>query len=565
MTVYERFKNVPIFGELDAYDSIEIKTLPSNFIPIDAFEQLSKHSTPIICGRKGSGKSALVYMLVPKDYSEPFFLFRDCHFTSIMVEDFNNTNKGNVSTTLNVQTFFLGFWKYLIYLSGMFSMVIYYNGAENNEVKAIQNYLSSGEVNIDIPKLIELNSVKIKEFNSVVNFMNDTISYFGINLVNKAIKKSLKSDAPATNLELSIQERLTGQDFLTAKKAFLSLLKLRKCTILIDNIEKCFSTNIYYLSSLKGMVEAVKNLQDQEFENLIIKCVIPSEIYDDLTYDNPAKYYQKTVFLRWTYKDLLLLLAKRFHTFFSNNNIKCAIVKGDIDRNNVREKFWYKLIPHEIKNAKDFYEEGMAYVIRHTQKKPRQLINLMNYAIMESFKHISEKQLEKKEPPVMGEEEVKNSIHNDDCMIRSLNDALSIFSKEDDISLSSTVRAMFEDEKTILSASDLHDFSKRIHDRLSKKYFKNIDEDQFIETLFRSGLIGVVKDEHRFKDKNGKPCLYFITDFEYLMRGRLGFAKHLKYGLHEILADSLKLKKISDNGIVYPFPERDEIFYEYKR
>jgi hypothetical protein len=308
------------------------------------------------------------------------------------------------------------------------------------------------------------------------------------------------------------------------------------------------------------MVEAVRELQQENIsKNFMLKCVIPAEIYEDLTFDNPAKYVQKTVFLRWQYRDLLLLLAKRFLGFLKENDIACKSLPGELARKTIREDFWYQLVPKEINNDLGFLEDSMAYMLRHTQKKPRQVINLMNHVIRNAFERNSDiLNLDDVERPLIQEGDFTSGIHENDCMLRSLNDALSVFSRSDEVSLTIKVRSAFEQERSKLEAIEVKEFSNRIYDNF-KNQFDYAHPEEFTEVLFRSGLLGTIQRKKTWTDNAGNEANYYITEFEYLFQGRLAFAKHLTYGIHEILSDALRLDKYRDQGMIYPRPEPDEI------
>jgi hypothetical protein len=96
---------------------------------------------------------------------------------------------------------------------------------------------------------------------------------------------------------------------------------------------------------------------------------------------NPLKSVKQEVYMIWRSKDLLRLIAWRFHHFLKNHDLLPLSRIDDIawtDPKVVMEQAWAPFFGRQIKNKNGVMEDSFAYILRHTQMRPRQLIVLCN-------------------------------------------------------------------------------------------------------------------------------------------------------------------------------------------
>src|SRR4029079_7318680 len=96
---------------------------------------------------------------------------------------------------------------------------------------------------------------------------------------------------------------------------------------------------------------------------------------------NPSKSIKNPVYLLWRPKDLLRMISWRFFRYLEANKLLRPESKGKIEWENhreVMERMWQPYFGLELTNGRGVRERTFAYVLRHTQMRPRQLILLCN-------------------------------------------------------------------------------------------------------------------------------------------------------------------------------------------
>ena len=195
-------------------------------------------------------------------------------------------------------------------------------------------------------------------------------------------KSSIQSDSIPVSLTAGLFTafiRRQGSNFDQAKKEAQAFLKGKKLVILIDNLEQ-------YLFKTKHQqnIFAALLLSAVSFEggsNIVVKCFLPSENYTQFEdyCINYGKFSQRITVLRWTAKELLIMLCKRlsFGLFKKGMIDFCDLSQF----NNVNNSlcFWKQYFSTKVFNeAFNVYEPIVYYILRHTQLTPRQSIQLCN-------------------------------------------------------------------------------------------------------------------------------------------------------------------------------------------
>jgi hypothetical protein len=95
---------------------------------------------------------------------------------------------------------------------------------------------------------------------------------------------------------------------------------------------------------------------------------------------NPSKAIRNPVYLLWRPRDLLRLIGWRFYRYLEDaNQWKNKPKKIDWeDDEDVLEKIWRPHFGRSVRNARGIEEDTWTYVLRHTQMRPRQIIQLCN-------------------------------------------------------------------------------------------------------------------------------------------------------------------------------------------
>ena len=217
------------------------------------------------------------------------------------------------------------------------------------------------------------------------------------------------------------------------------------------------------------------------------------------------------------------------------------------DGRHLREEFWYKtgFLPRKIMNRMDASEDCFAYMFRHTQRRPRDLITQMQYIINEARMC--------REFPKISNKSVIAGVHNDKSLIQILSDALIPYEyKVLPDGLIKGARSVFYQRPRFMRGYDLRRFSQELY---GVYHVNHIDSDLFLESLLNCGVIGLVRDQEIVSEE---PKLYCMADFEYLMQGNLPVGDRFLYCVHPAMGDVFQMERSDRNhGAVYPMPHDD--------
>ena len=538
-------------GYLEATNAEEKELyLPNSFIKTDSIKKSLDNNICFICGRKGSGKSAVAlmldkltnerrerffeksYCLFEDDYSVIHNSFQESFIKNVNYEDFENGN---------IEQCFFEIWSYIL------ELVVFNLSALVEGEDFFESILSDSSIDISDPcntALIE--SIKILE----------------------EIKDSI---APVPSFISRIKKLRNTKHHKKAIEKSTEIFKIHSCVISIDTMET-YDISENRIFPLKGLCRAVKEFHSRQlYTGIHIKCFLPAEITDDLFKKNLAKYNQYAEYLSWNYSDLIEFLAKRFVLFLNKEEISPTFANelGKVFDKEISgsknkfwfEEFWIKVAPTYVINKLGWQENSCAYMIRHTQKRPREVLSCMNFVI--------EKSISSGSFPMITEEAIKTGIHDEDNLYNLLSDNLAVFTyPKQNMSIAEFASSLLADEHFIFSSRDFSRFAKRALSLLSDSEVIYEHTEYAKAILLRSGLVGRVVTHNGNKGNSfvndlGQESKYYVTEFEYLIPGKVVIGDNSLCAVHPILADRLKLRAIeNDIGVVYPIPEIDDLVKE---
>lgn len=185
--------------------------------------------------------------------------------------------------------------------------------------------------------------------------------------------------------ERQLGKLIHSDAFEGAATAVLAYSHKRPIFIAIDTLEKYDVTDLGLMNAIAGLVESAATFNTRYSKSgLHIKVFVSGEIYPylmEVALQNPLKSVKHPVHMLWRAKDLLRLIAWRYHRFLRKNNLLVPASRADInwdDPRDVLAKAWIPYFGETIVNKRGESEHTFAYVLRHTQMRPRQLIELCN-------------------------------------------------------------------------------------------------------------------------------------------------------------------------------------------
>lgn len=182
-----------------------------------------------------------------------------------------------------------------------------------------------------------------------------------------------------------LSDFLSADEFKNAQAAVLLWAKKRPIFVAIDTLEKYDIADVGLMNAIAGLVEAAAEFNSKYSKSGVhVKAFVSGEIFPHLmevVLQNPLKSVKHPVHMLWRAKDLLRLIAWRYHTFLKKNNLVLPESQSQIDWDNPKDvllKAWSPYFGKDIKNRRGTLEHTFSYVLRHTQMRPRQLIEICN-------------------------------------------------------------------------------------------------------------------------------------------------------------------------------------------
>ncbi len=507
------------------------------FVHTPHFEQLSQPDCCFVFGRKGAGKSALAIASQHlSDWKFRHVIPGEQHEYGAYLGLVKGLEaRQNAGLGIDIRQFVELLWSYVVrvlVLQVLLEQATLRDDEDQEALAAIEEYLGNH------------------------GLRDKRIGLLLYHLHTRAIQQvpdGAKDGSPALGFLL---ERLHDRHLDSCLAHARKLLRAGPLLIVIDSLESYEIHNPATKQALCGIIAALMAFaREKPLPGVGIRLLLPAEIHHELIDANPAKFYGKSLFLQWSAGDLFLFLATRYLALLAEHELipqaKATELQeflSQTDRDHsgkvLRREFWYRhrFLPERIENALGMEEDTLAFLLRHTQRRPRQLIILFNSVIAEAVR--------RDELPCISRRSVVEGVHRPNTLSLLLEDTLSPFASQVD-ALVVRARAAFAQRSRVMTGQSLKHFAKAINDLYGLVYLSNEDALSF---LLRAGVIGWIPN---LPEERGKRRGYCIAQFEYLMRDRIPLRNDGYYFVHPILGDSFDMLRNEEFGVVYPKPMDD--------
>lgn len=526
-----------IFGDADAKNEWNIDSFKSfdTFVHTESYESFKDCSALFLLGRRGTGKTAMIRML---DYEIKNSKTNAYNYSGIVLQEeifpkLTRALRGEAFVQLTkdeIRDIVKDKWNWIIYTTAMVAVCSkeYKNGDESEEIKLIHKFLKAQNL---LPSESDIFSES--PLKKALTTLEDELTNIDYNplKVSMAIVK--------------VTRRLVTT---TYKNAFNSLVRYlvknnKKVIILIDSKETYQYNDSISDSVTSALMECVLDSYSQSSRtNIYSKVAFPSEMYPHFTPENKGKTLGKTHFIMWRYNDIINLIAKRYYKIMKERNeLSNGHRYSDFESFEKAKAFLTKYFPPQIKTYSNLDFDTIAYIIGHSQKKPRQLIQLFNIILSLAKKN-------------------KISIRNltEDCIREGTNIKLEILTEEAlDIysrifpSADEIIRKTFKNSKNILMLKDLHIKLQESSGLLARG---SLDRELAERLFLECGLIGIVKNETKYRENK----TIITAQFEYQVKDIIAITNNDNLVIHPMFYQPLGILADS-NSIIYPMPTEEEM------
>ena len=180
-----------------------------------------------------------------------------------------------------------------------------------------------------------------------------------------------------------MESYLSSELIKRAQRTAVEVCRRRPIIVAIDSLEHYAITDDATMRAAAALVEcASKFNRDYSRQGIHVKVFLPAEVYPTLAetfVSNPLKYIRNPMLLHWRPKDLIRLVCWKLYRYMTDE--RRAAIRNGIDWEDfhaVSARFWNPFFGATLINRYGQCEPTFAYVLRHTQLRPRQVIHLCN-------------------------------------------------------------------------------------------------------------------------------------------------------------------------------------------
>lgn len=506
-------------GFIDAYQ--DKKYLHKCFIPTSCYYASESSDNNFICGRRGTGKSAIVINLMNNgDYQ-----YKDTVEGPEFYQQFVRSMQSTDLEDLDPKYLFETIWRHLIISTAM-------NAVITKKYKSGYSYIS-------------VNDSPIYEYLKKIEFLGKKPLSMWQRTI-KALKATIKGYGNKPDFLSRLMSEVSGllenEDFNIAEASLLKHLNNSgRCLIIIDTILDYFNKENLFKSCVVGLINAVLSLTCGRYtENLEVKCCIPGELYPQIEMWEKSKVKDHLVPLEWSTKDLLRMISKRMFYHMVLEKIESEERFTIIEWNNyntVIRTVWDRFFPNSIRNMRNQKEQTHVYILRHTQHTPREIIRIVNSI----FSEITTSDIGADLDSRIIRRAIVKGVHQS-C----IDTADELIGSNQFIipNLRQIISTSFQGKPKVMHISDARKWVSN-----SKKYWKlnnskYMEEDLVIHDLFSIGFLGSV-DGYKAKGYALK------TIFSYT-GGNLGLSKDCYLAIHPLFHDTFNINRTVNNKFIYP-------------
>ena len=533
-------------GSPEAWDPIERDKLEHRFLPISQYTHIADNEKIFLCGRRGSGKSTIALMLEKvKNYKYTEAVQGEVvEYGSYMDVVREVCRKQQEGKDIDVKKSIRRLWMWVLPVKVMQTVLkqtIERGDSLDKDLETIKQYLNS------LPEPLHEESSIGHLLTNIFHIANEKLDegeeIYNTYLLNLSHDKGYRA-------ALNALHRRTHQN---------------PVLLILDTLESYRIFETPMIEGLKGILEAINALRgERKLEFISLKFFMPAEIYDTVFLGFPGKVQSSAVFLRWSSPNLITMLARRYLDILvrteaiSNDEVvrleqevKQAYLHND--GRHLRGQFWYstRFLPETLPNKMGRPEDCFAYMFRHTQRRPRDVLAQMQAIITEARK--------RNEFPYISKDSVAAGVHNPQALLQILGDALTPYEGSLPIQLVDGARSVFYKRPRIMAGSELKQFAKELY---NLHPIANVDLDEFVSALVKCGVIGLLGERIRQgqekgqQDKTSSP--YRKAQFEYVRQGNLVVAARSDYCVHPVMGDAFNMLSPNDGLAIYPYPDEQE-------
>lgn len=491
------------------------------------FDRILPAPNPIILGRRGSGKTAIITALLAQSTYKHYYYVRN-----------DEPNESDDIVT------YIQSWDQLDEIVNNVGRDCKYEIGQDTPWEELVSETAARHWERHIFLTIFNQVYKdANSDNSPFDMRQETPSIFEV------IEKSDFADPfkPITNSSIFAKQS-------KAKEELISHLRKngRSCYVIIDSLDTYPITSTRFSRLTGGFLRCITNISDSYYDIIKIHCCMPEEIEPRLfdLVDNelrdlsPSSSYTR---IHWRPRDLFKIVAERYKEFLlihfrpsiREDHEFLGFLNGlTLSESSDLKRFFREVLPGTIVNKFREKENALAYITRHTQLLPREFMLIFNEAIRRSYLETSSWRRITESALVAAISETESALAR-----QVMKPYRPIYP-----SLLDACEKHLTNLKPVCGEDDL--------DAVANKFQKMVahESEQVWKTLFEIGVIGYVEPNQQDSKRYVYGRFHFNSENHTFSKG-----SHLKYCVHPSFSGAFHTNRTDDMKFVYPASIPEEV------
>lgn len=353
----------------------------------------------------------------------------------------------------------------------------------------------------------------------------------------------------AVGILAKVSLAFSGESYDNALDRLHEILDNESILVVIDTIEQYDIRDEQLKVIMKALIQVSSEFSWNFDKNKIfVKYALPSEIYTQIRSLLPAKLIGRIISIEWNYKDLVKMIAVKFFCYASTQEKFFSFIKNyqlkDLYENpQTAINIMYEILPQMCPATIALKFDTLAYYIRHTQKKPRQLLLIVDALLNEIMEKNDENYLKK------NVDQVRHIIHS--VQEEMIMDSIAMY-RDSIPALLQICCDVLNGKNYCFSAKEFDGYIRAV----KKIYKQGLSLDEIKRVIIESGLVGIEENgayipENSKWFENKKVIRIMNTSFEYQIKGNLVYNNDSIMYIHPMCYEYFKCK-ISRYTMVYP-------------
>ena len=187
------------------------------------------------------------------------------------------------------------------------------------------------------------------------------------------------------NAAEKIEAYMASEEFQASVERVRCLTRHYPVIVAIDSLERYDKNDDALMITIAGLIQCASEFNVSfVHSNIHVKVFVAAEIFPHLREHvilNSAKYARHPVYLHWRPRDLVHLISWRFWKYLSEHEDAARPIAHEVDWQDfesVLTSLWNPYFGEKLTNGQEIAERTFPYILRHTQMRPRQLVQLCN-------------------------------------------------------------------------------------------------------------------------------------------------------------------------------------------